>query len=197
MTQCITNLEDYVTMERNTKRRLLTGIFALSCVALLASCDPAKSLPLNYESPVVNKDGQKADLYDNKMGVIYDAISSNKNDKVLEELLFNIGVDQFGDWKEITRIANIDDPATKASQIKTFVELENHKKTYALESDKDLVKGDYTIDKIRAERFQNFYDDMLERINEVFYNEISSKSYNDEDQVYHELRLAVAHDGER
>lgn len=190
------NLEENATMERNTKRKVLVGIFALSCAAMLASCDPAKSLPLNYESPIVNKDGQKADLYDNKMGVIYDAISSNKNDKVLEELLYNIGVDQFGDWKEITRIANIADPATKSAEVKAFVSMENHKRTYSLENDTDLVKEGYTIDTIREMRFQNFYEDMLERINEVFYNEISSKSYNDEEQVYHELRLAIAHYGE-
>lgn len=179
-------------MERNTKRRIIAGIFALSCAALLASCDPVESLPLNYQDAIVNKDGQDADLYENQMGVIFDAVNSGKNDRVLEELLYRIGVDQFGSYATLKDLYEKAGTEEGKTAIESFCQA--HKKTFVLENDSKLAEKDgYTVEKVRFERFTNFYEDLNERIQEVFYNEISSKSYNDEDNRYHEKRLAVAH----
>ena len=69
--------------KHTSKRLLLTGIFALSSAFILSACDNIEAVPANYETPIVMKDGNAYPDDENKLGEIYDALSSNKNEKVV------------------------------------------------------------------------------------------------------------------
>ncbi len=181
-------------------KRSLSLLIALGAAFTLASCDSIEALPNNYNDPIiVNSDETSADVYDNIMGVLYDAISSNKKDDVLNKFIEIVAKDQFGEYKEIkTLLAENDD-----AKIKTFVD--NHKGAYVhtntvtvdgedKEEDTYLAeKFGVTVDEIRKQRLQNFLDSIEEKINETFYNEITSDSYKDSDGKFYEERLARAH----
>ena len=66
-----------------SKRLLLVGVFALSSAFVLASCDAVTAVPVNYENPIILKDGNVYEDDENKLGEIYDALASNKNEKVV------------------------------------------------------------------------------------------------------------------
>lgn len=185
-------------MTRNKKS--LSLLVALGAAFTLASCDSIEALPNNYNDPIiVNTDGTENDVYDNIMGVLYDAISSNKKDDVLSKVVEIIAKDQFGEYKEIKELLKNGDD----TKIKEFIE--NHKGAYAhtktvTDGDTEIEEDEYlskkfgiTVDGIRKQRLQNFYDSIEEKINETFYNEITSKSYNDSDGKFYEERLARAH----
>ncbi len=181
-------------------KRSLSLLIALGAAFTLASCDSIEALPNNYNDPIiVNSDETSADVYDNIMGVLYDAISSNKKDDVLNKFIEIVAKDQFGEYKEIkTLLAENDD-----AKIKTFID--NHKGAYVhtntvtvdgedKEEDTYLAeKFGVTVDEIRKQRLQNFLDSIEEKINETFYNEITSDSYKDSDGKFYEERLARAH----
>ncbi len=185
-------------MTRN--KRTIGLLLALSASFALAGCDSFEALPNNYNDDIaVKDDGTKIDVYDNIMGVLYDAISSNKKDDVLDNFISIVANDQFGSYKEIKQLVTDNDD----SKIKTFVDA--HKSVYWNEKtvtvdDKEVTEDEYlaekfgkTVDEIRKERLVNFYNSLEEKINETFYNEITSKDYNDTTGKFEEKRLAMAH----
>ncbi len=185
-------------MTRN--KRSLSLLIALGAAFTLASCDSIEALPNNYNDPIiVNSDETNADVYDNIMGVLYDAISSNKKDDVLNKFIEIIAKDQFGEYKDIKALLAENDD----EKIKAFIE--NHKGAY-VHTNTVTVDGEdkeedtylaetfgVTVDEIRKQRLQNFLDSIEEKINETFYNEITSDSYKDSDGKFYEERLARAH----
>lgn len=176
-------------------------LLALGATLLLTGCDAIEIKPVNYNDPVVvNNQGAKVDVYDNIMGVLYDSISSNKKDDVLQNFMNIIAEETFGKWSEIVELVTADDDA----KIKTFIEA--HKKAYihdnkvTKEDGTEVEEDEYlaaqfetTVDAIRKDRLINFFNNVKDQINEVFYNEIISKSYNDDTGKFYEYRLAVAH----
>lgn len=185
-------------MTRN--KRSLSLLIALGAAFTLASCDSIEALPNNYNDPIiVNSDETNADVYDNIMGVLYDAISSNKKDDVLNKFIEIVAKDQFGEYKDIKALLAENDD----EKIKAFIE--NHKGAY-VHTNTVTVDGEdkeedtylaetfgVTVDEIRKQRLQNFLDSIEEKINETFYNEITSDSYKDSDGKFYEERLARAH----
>ena len=182
-------------MAKNTK--IFAGIFALSCAFLLAGCDSYESLPNNYNDKVVElEDGTDPDLYKNEMGIIYDAIASGKTDKVIDEFLLKIAVDQFGSYYDTLNgellVKGVKSTAEGSdSEILAFIE--KHKKAYEDENDEKIATDSYSVDKIRIERFKAFNAFVEQEINKVFYSEISGGTYNNDASLYQEERLAQAH----
>lgn len=181
--------------------RIAKILLALSGAAMLAGCDSVQALPNNYnDAAIVNvADDTKVDVYENIMGVLYDSISSTKKDDVLNKFIQIVTEDIFGKWEDISKLVqeNSDD------DIRNFIDA--HKKAYY--SDKKIKSGDTEVTEdeylaskfnistfeVRKARLHAFYKDINERINEVFYNEIVSKSYSDDTGKFFEKRLAYAH----
>lgn len=173
-------------------------ILALAGAFLLTGCDSVNALPTNYnDNVIVNKDdNSKVDVYNNIMGTLYDDLVSNKKDDVLNNFIEIITNDQFGKYSEIKALVTENDEA----KMKSFIE--KHMGAYAHENkvSDDKTEDEYlaekyntTVDAIRIKRLKAFFKDVEERINEAFYNEITSKTYNDDTGKFYERRLAMAH----
>lgn len=164
-------------MEKITSKKLFTGLLALSAGFILASCDPVKALPKNYnESIVVNNDGSELDISDNDLLQIYNLVEEGKNEKVVSQILEKIAENKFGTFKD-------------------FIEVNDGTKSLS-----DFVSGDAETKEVREKffgedaetqerRFKDFTEDVTSRISESFYNEITSGSYNDEDGKFSEEKL--------
>ena len=164
-------------MEKITSKKLFTGLLALSAGFVLASCDPVKALPKNYnESIVINNDGSELDISDNDLLQIYNLVEEGKNEKVVSQILEKIAENKFGTFKD-------------------FIEVNEGTKSLS-----DFVSGDEETKEVREKffgedaktqerRFKDFTEDVTSRISESFYNEITSGSYNDEDGKFSEEKL--------
>ncbi len=185
-------------MTRNKRKAGLLLVLAASF--LLTGCDSFEALPIRYNDDiVVNEDDTKIDVYDNIMGVLYDNISSNKKDDVLNNFIEIVAKDQFGTYSEIKDLVAENDD----TKIKAFID--SHKAVYWNEKKATLdgtevtedeflaTKFEKKVDEIRKARFLNFYNSLNEKINETFYTQITSKDYNDTTGKFEEKRLAMAH----
>ena len=168
-----------------TTKQIKGCLLALSAVFLLAGCDEIEAKPTNYDNAIVQQGDKDADLYQNTMGEIWDAITTSKNDRILEEFLKIITKDQFGTYDEIK--------AAVASEAAAKAFVEKHK-IYVRDNDAELATKfvGFTADKVQLERVKAFKADLDKRINEAFYNEIKSGSYT-KDNIFYEERLAWAH----
>ena len=168
-----------------TTKQIKGCLLALSAVFLLSGCDAIEAKPTNYDDAIVQQGGKDADLYQNTMGEIWDAITSSKNDRILEEFLKIITKDQFGSYSEIKEAV--------ASEATAKAFIQKHK-IYIRDNDADLATkfAGMNADKVQFERLKEFKKDLDKRINEAFYNEIKSGSYT-KDNIFYEERLAWAH----
>ena len=177
-------------------KKFFTALLALSSIALLAGCDNVVALPNNYEDAIVNnEDGTKLDVYDNIMGLLYDAVSGSKSDTVLNEFMDIVATDQFGSWEELTNLCkgkDIDSLDTTA--VDAFVNKYN--KMYKRDTDAALAtKTNTTVEKIYRQRVLNFYNSIWTRIYESLYSELSTESYK-KDGKFYEQKFAYAHYGD-
>ena len=163
-----------------TKKILLTGVFALSAAFVLASCDNISAMPANYETPIVMKGGVAYEDEENKLGEIYDAISSNKSDKVVSTLLEKLAEKEFGTYEEIEACFTVSGDESSMDEAKAKAHIAKYKHEFVKSDDKmvAIVKG-VTPEFVQLARFKNFYKDINERINAVVFGEISSDSYRD------------------
>lgn len=159
-------------MEKHISNKFVKGLFALSAGFLLASCDPVQALPTNHaESIVVNlEDKSSIDVKDNDLLQIYNLIESGKNEEVVSLILREIAEKKFGTYHEL-------DEAIKDST--------NAKRDAFIAAHKDY----FGEDEHKVTRFEDFVEDINQRISESFYNEITSGSYNDEDGKFSEEKL--------
>lgn len=162
--------------KHTSKRLLLTGIFALSSAFILSACDNIEAVPANYETPIVMKDGNAYPDDENKLGEIYDALSSNKNEKVVSALLEKIAEKEFGSYAELKAIF----PSGSMDLDKARAHINSHAHQFIKESDAVVAHNDEaTLDALRLSRLSYFYDDLNRRIDKVIFDEISSESYKD------------------
>ncbi|MBQ0009244.1 MAG: hypothetical protein KBS97_03120 [Firmicutes bacterium] len=173
-------------MEKSISKKLFAGVCALSAGFILAACDPISAVPSNYNDPIVQlkENNGAVNDDDNKIGKIYDALASDRNTKIVSDLLDEVALGRYGSYKDIVD-ANASNE-TKLNYVKKF------KKVFQREDDKDKFK-DVNLDDIYVKRFDNFYADVMARINEFFYNEITSGSYNDDEGRFDEVKLFMAH----
>ena len=174
-------LEVFATMAHvTTKKLLLAGVFALSGAFVLASCDNITAVPANYETPIIEKDGSAFDDDANKLGEIYDALSSNKNEKVVSALLEKIAQKEFGTYAELKECFPSKDADGKPvmDQEKGKAHIEKYAHEFKKEDDATLKEG-VTAEQIQLARLQYFFEDLNERIDKVIFDEISSSTYRD------------------
>ena len=173
-------------MTTRLNKKLIAALLALGGAMALAGCDEIEARPTDDETEVlVNEDGSKTDVYDNIKSVLYDAVTGSKNDRVLSQFMEIVGNDLFGKYSELKA------PATEEARA---AYAEAHKKIFCKDSDEALAtKFNTTVAKIRAGRVEAFQEEVEKRINETFYNEIKSGSYSDDNKVFYEERLAMAH----
>ena len=179
-------------MEKHTSKKLFACILALSAGAVLASCDPITVTPTNYETNLVLdkegnpvKDYNEKEMKDNLIGKIYDAISTDRNTKIVSDLLEEIATNRFGTYSEIDAVFELDgEEVNIKDQAKFDAYVKAHAEVFTKEGD---AEGQ------QLARAKNFYKDIMERISEVFYNEITSGSYNDDEGRFDESKLYMAH----
>ena len=147
-------------MAKNTSKKLFAGLLALSAGFILASCDPIAAVPNNYNSPIVSSKDGAVDVDENKIGTIYDAVSSEKNAKIVNDILEEIAESKFGSWKEFLK-------ASKGSDSDKAAFTKKYKKFFGTGA-------------TATRRFEQFEADVKERISEYFYNEITNSSYENE-----------------
>lgn len=175
-------------------------LLVLSGAFILSGCDSIQALPANYNDPiVVNQDGTKTEVYENIMGVLYDGVSSNKKDDVLNNFIDIVCKETFGEYTELYQLVEEGDPdklsAFALAHPDAYV---RSNKIYnaggELTEDEYLAKIDgVDVKYIRAQRVEDFYEQLSKEVNKSFYNEITSKSYCDETGKFFERRLAYAH----
>lgn len=160
-------------MEKHTTKKFLGCILALSAGFILASCDPISAAPANYKDPIVSYDSEKV-FDDNNIGTLYDSIATERNAKVVNKILKEIAEKKFGSFKEFLESGE--------SEAKRDAFLNNHKEYFGDENDTN-----------RVQRYNDFTEDVAQRVSEYFYNEITSGSYNDDQGRFSEKKLYNAH----
>ena len=159
-------------MEKHISKKFFAGFLALSAGFILASCDPVSAVPKNYNNPIIATTDGEISLDGNNLGTLYDSITSDRNAKVVEQILSEIAEKKFGTYADFLE-------ATK----------DDTKKVEFINSHLDFFKDDAN----KEERFTAFKKDIEQRISEYFYNEITSGSYNDELGKFSEKKLYNAH----
>ena len=86
-------------MEKTTTKKFLGAVLALSASFVLAACDPVSAAPANYKDPIVTYDSE-ATFDDNNIGTLYDSIATERNSKVVNNILKQIAEKKFGSFKE-------------------------------------------------------------------------------------------------
>ena len=87
-------------MEKHISKKFFAGILALSAGFILASCDPVSAVPKNYNDPIVATTEGEVDLDGNNLGTLYDAITSDRNSKIVDDILAEIAEKKFGTYAE-------------------------------------------------------------------------------------------------
>ena len=159
-------------MEKRTSKKLFAGLLALSAGFVLASCDPVVAVPKNYNSPIISSTDGDINLDGNTLGTLYDAITSERNSKIVDDILAEIAEKKFGSYADFL---------AAASDSSSFIAA--HADFFGSDDDK-------------VERFKAFQKDINERISEYFYNEITSGSYNNDLGEFQEEKLYNAHNYE-
>ena len=159
-------------MEKHISKKFFAGILALSAGFILASCDPVSAVPKNYNDPIVATTEGEIDLDGNNLGTLYDAITSERNSKIVDDILAEIAEKKFGTYAEFLDACSSDEK--KVAFVNAHSEF-------------------FGTDENKEERFNAFKADLEQRISEYFYNEITSGSYNDDLGRFSEKKLYNAH----
>ena len=159
-------------MEKHISKKLFAGILALSAGFVLAACDPVSAVPQNYNHAIITSTDGEINLDGNNLGTLYDSITSERNSKIVEDILSQIAEKKFGSYKEFLEACEGGEKQT------AFVNA--HTDFFGTDENKDA-------------RFLAFKADIEERISEYFYNEITSGSYNDDLGRFSEKKLYNAH----
>lgn len=153
------------------KKKGIIFTLALASAFVLGSCNDIKALPDFYEGPlVVNQDGEKTEVYQNLVGLFYDTLidSSENAKKVLNEMMYIIAVDQFGDYHELKELAALDKTSARVSEF-----INNHEDVYRHDNDEEGDKQENEFARV-----QHFAETMDYRIKEVFHNAATGGSYS-------------------
>lgn len=167
----------------NKKKGLLFTL-AVASAFILSSCNDVTALPKFYEDPIINnEDGTKVDVYQNIMSLLYDSLTSSSDNpkKVLDEMMYIIAVDQFGEYDELQRLAALD---ATALDVRTFIG--SHANVYQNEND--------TADNKVANEFarlSHFVVTMDYRVKEVFHDAATGGSYSRR-SLFDEEKYAVS-----
>ena len=159
-------------MEKYTSKKFFAGLLALSAGFILAACDPVSAVPQNYNSPIVATTEGEINLDGNNLGALYDSITSDRNSKIVNDILSQIAEKKFGTYAEFLNACSSTE--NKVTFVNAHAEF-------------------FGTDEYKEDRFDAFKADLEERISEYFYNEITSGTYNDDLGRFSEKKLYNAH----
>ena len=159
-------------MEKYTSKKFFAGLLALSAGFILAACDPVSAVPQNYNSPIVATTEGEINLDGNNLGTLYDSITSDRNSKIVNDILSQIAEKKFGTYAEFLNACSSTE--NKVTFVNAHAEF-------------------FGTDEYKEDRFDAFKADLEERISEYFYNEITSGTYNDDLGRFSEKKLYNAH----
>lgn len=179
-------------MARHIKKSLIAGVFALSCAFILASCDSVEALPNNYKDPIIAETEGNEAIYQNEMSVIYDAIASGKNEKVVDEMLKVISNAKYGTYYGEGGLREAYVASTGGDDTKLLAFVKAHKAFYS-ESDSKVTSESFDLDKVAMERAKEFAKKVQDKINKHFVDEVKNESYRDEEGIYQEQKLAYSY----
>lgn len=179
-------------MARHTTKKLIAGVFALSCAFILASCDSVEALPNNYEDPIIQEVEGNEPIYQNEMSVIYDAIASGKSEKVVDEMLKIISTNKYGAYYGEGGLFEAAKEYALGNKEKMYEFVKAHKAYYHSDDSKIVSEG-VNEDELAARRAIEFVMRIDEKINKHFYDEIKGDSYKNEDGIFEEEKLAYSY----
>ena len=159
-------------MEKHISKKFFAGILALSAGFVLAACDPVSAVPQNYDHAIITSTDGDIKLDGNTLGTLYDSITSERNSKIVDDILAQIAEKKFGTYAEFLKASS------SAAEKTAFVNA--HTDFFGTDDNKEA-------------RFDAFKADIDSRISEYFYNEINSGSYNDDLGRFSEKKLYNAH----
>ena len=159
-------------MEKHISKKFFAGILALSAGFVLAACDPVSAVPQNYDHAIITSSDGEINLDGNTLGTLYDSITSERNSKIVDDILAQIAEKKFGTYAEFLKASS------SAAEKTAFVNA--HTDFFGEDENKEA-------------RFDAFKADIDSRISEYFYNEINSGSYNDDLGRFSEKKLYNAH----
>ena len=159
-------------MEKHISKKFFAGILALSAGFVLAACDPVSAVPQNYDHAIITSTDGDIKLDGNTLGTLYDSITSERNSKIVDDILAQIAEKKFGTYAEFLKASS------SAAEKTAFVNA--HTDFFGTDDNKEA-------------RFDAFKADIDSRISEYFYNEIISGSYNDDLGRFSEKKLYNAH----
>ena len=159
-------------MEKHISKKFFAGILALSAGFVLTACDPVSAVPQNYDHAIITSTDGDIKLDGNTLGTLYDSITSERNSKIVDDILAQIAEKKFGTYAEFLKASS------SAAEKTAFVNA--HTDFFGTDDNKEA-------------RFDAFKADIDSRISEYFYNEINSGSYNDDLGRFSEKKLYNAH----
>ena len=165
-------------MEKSISKKLFAGVLALSASFILASCDPVSASLKDYNHPiVVNNDNTELGLDENNLGTLYDSITSERNAKIVSDILEEIAEKKFGTYADLLNATD------------------NDKKIAFVDAHEDFFKSIElnATNEEKLARFEFFKSDIEERISEYFYNEIKNTDYEDDLGRFSEEKLYKKH----
>ena len=167
-------------MEKHISKKFFAGILALSAGFILSACDPVSAVPTNYNDPIIASTDGEISLDGNNLGTLYDSITSERNSKIVNDILSQIAEKKFGTYAEFLKACSTNEERANF--------ILNHSEFF---TDADDKAEEAEAKKVL--RFESFKLDIEERISEYFYNEITSGSYNDDLGRFSEKKLYNAH----
>lgn len=165
------------------KKFIKLGLFALSA-SVLAGCGDVTALPnadYYYQNILKNADGTSANITNNTIKQIYDALVTSgdtNSQNVLENILYIYSRTIFGSFYDRDAEGNVvlsSDSAVATRGIKWVVENG---------SDEDLQNFANTYSGFggKTDRVKSFYESVVYEVNDTFYGYTTNESYQERDQ---------------
>lgn len=174
---------------RQSKKTLKLGLMALAASTLLAGCGDVTALPdagFYYQDILLNSDGTSANLTNNTIKQIYDALvtsGDSNSQKVFENILYIYARDVFGSFYDrdadgdIILSSSYKDGDTRG--LKWTVENGSDEQIQAFATAHAGFGG-------KADRVKNFYESVMYEVNETFYGYVTNTEYQERNRFQEE-----------
>lgn len=171
-------MEVLATMRPNKLKKLM--LLALSSGALLlAGCDQVEA-PYPNDDPIVNIDGYNGTIYNNTLKQIYETLVTSgdtNSEKILNNILYIYSQSVFGPFFGADGLRAV---ATSGDNAK----IDAYGAKYVALQVKN-ADGSINVEATRT-RVISFYNEVLYRINDVFFGYVKDSSYQDRSKFVEE-----------
>lgn len=165
-------MEESVMMGQSKMKKFFL-VLAASATIALASCDDIEARMTTAEENeaiLVDKTGNKANVYNNEMKEIYDALISSgdtNSEKILNNVLLIIAQSKFGSFYKDGNFVGLYDLATKGTDAEILEFVKTH----------EVYKGD--DDKATIANVKDFTAMLVKTIKKSFWTTVKNSSYQE------------------